>query len=82
MPALDFSGVRWQTSSYSTSNANCVEVAFVTSSYSTDNANCVEVAVGATAVAVRDSKAPDAGTLLLTRHAWFAFTAALRSGEL
>ena len=47
-----------------------------------DTSNCVEVAVGRTAVAVRDSKAPDAGTLLLTPRAWAAFTAALRAGEL
>jgi hypothetical protein len=52
------------------------------SSYSTDKANCVEVAVSADAVAVRDSKAPDAGTLLLTPRAWAAFVAALRAGEL
>ena len=53
-----------------------------TSSYSTDKSNCVEVAVTADAVAVRDSKAPDAGTLLLTPRAWAAFTAALCAGEL
>ena len=82
MATVDLSGARWRTSSYSSDNANCVEVAFVTSSYSTDKANCVEVAVSADAVAVRDSKAPDAGTLLLTPRAWAAFTAAVRSGEL
>ncbi len=65
MPAPVPSGARWQTSSYST-----------------DNANCVEVAVGRSTVAVRDSKAPDAGTLLLTPSAWAAFTTALRTGEL
>jgi hypothetical protein len=51
------------------------------SSFSTDTANCVEVAVCTDAVAVRDSKAPDAGTLLLTPRAWAAFLAALRAGE-
>ncbi len=64
MPALDLSGARWHTSSYSS-----------------DVSNCVEVAVGPAAVAVRDSKAPDAGTLVIPPRAWAAFTAALRTGE-
>jgi hypothetical protein len=81
MTALDLTGARWRKSSHSTDKANCVEVAFVKSSHSTDTSNCVEVAVGPTAVAVRDSKAPDGGTLLLTTRAWAAFTAALRARE-
>jgi hypothetical protein len=49
MPALDLSDARWQKSSRST-----------------DNANCVEVAVTAQAIAVRDSKHPTGGTLIVT----------------
>ena len=52
------------------------------SSRSTDKANCVEVALTGPAVAVRDSKHPTGGTLILTPHAWTAFTTALRNGEL
>jgi hypothetical protein len=51
------------------------------SSRSTDKANCVEVAATGSAVAVRDSKHPTGGTLILTPPAWTAFTTALRNGE-
>lgn len=51
-------------------------------SRSTDNANCVEVAVLDDAVAVRDSKHPTGGTLIVSRHAWAAFTTALRDGRI
>jgi hypothetical protein len=64
MPALDLSDARWQKSSRST-----------------DNANCVEVAVTAQAIAVRDSKHPTGGTLIVTLPTWTAFTTALRDGE-
>jgi hypothetical protein len=47
------------------------------SSRSTANANCVEVVVAAGAVAVRDSKHPTGGTLII----WTAFTTALRASE-
>ncbi len=51
------------------------------SSRSTDQPNCVEVAALGAAVAVRDSKHPTGGTLIVTPHAWSAFTTALRDGE-
>ena len=48
------------------------------SSRSTDKANCVEVAVTTGAVAVRDSKHPTGGTLIVTPPTWTVFTTALR----
>ncbi len=51
------------------------------SSRSTDTSNCVEVAATAQAAAVRDSKHPTGGTLILAPRAWTAFTTALRDGE-
>ena len=50
----------WRKSSYSGTNANCVELGWRKSSYSGSNAQCVELAV---AGAVRDSKNPDGPTL-------------------
>ena len=52
------------------------------SSRSTDQPNCVEVAYTGSAVAVRDSKHPTGGTLIVSAHTWAAFTTALRDGEL
>ncbi len=52
------------------------------SSRSSDKSNCVEVALTGPAVAVRDSKHPTGGALIVTPHAWTAFTTALRDGGL
>jgi hypothetical protein len=52
------------------------------SSRSTNVSNCVEVAVTGQAVAVRDSKHPTGGTLILTHRAWTEFTTALRNDQL
>ena len=52
------------------------------SSRSTDKANCVEVASTSSAVAVRDSKHPTGGTLILTHRAWTEFTTAIRNDQL
>jgi hypothetical protein len=52
------------------------------SSRSSDKSNCVEVALIGSAVAVRDSKHPTGGALIVTPRAWTAFTTALRDGEL
>ncbi len=52
------------------------------SSRSTDTSNCVEVARTGPAVAVRDSKHPTGGALIISPRAWTAFTTALRDGEL
>jgi hypothetical protein len=51
------------------------------SSRSTDQPNCVEVAVTADAVAVRDSKHPTGGTLIVPPPTWTAFTTALSGGQ-
>jgi hypothetical protein len=51
------------------------------SSRSSDKSNCVEVAATDRAVAVRDSKHPTGGTLILTPRAWTAFTTAVRNRE-
>ncbi|MGH3815145.1 MAG: DUF397 domain-containing protein [Pseudonocardiaceae bacterium] len=51
------------------------------SSRSSDVANCVEVAVTADAVAVRDSKHPTGGTLIVPPPTWIAFTTTLRANE-
>ncbi|GAB3479728.1 DUF397 domain-containing protein [Amycolatopsis cihanbeyliensis] len=48
------------------------------SSYSGTESNCVELAVTADRTAIRDSKAPEAGTLLLTSRASAALLSALR----
>lgn len=72
---LRHSFTTWRRSSYSSEAGNCVEVAFSdttwrTSSYSGASSNCVEVAFAEPAVGVRDSKRPDAGTLVLRAASW------------
>ncbi len=52
------------------------------SSRSSDQPNCVEVAITAGAIAVRDSKHPIGGVLIVPPLTWAAFTTALRDGEL
>ncbi|MBU7597627.1 DUF397 domain-containing protein [Streptomyces sp. P38-E01] len=66
MDRIDLTGARWQKSSYSNANQNCVEVA--------------SGIIGA--VPVRDSKRPEGGALILSAAAWFAFTDAVRDGRL
>lgn len=85
---MDLTNAQWRKSSYSGGdgeNGDCVEVAFVPdwrkSSYSGgagSNGNCVEVALTASVVAVRDSKAPDAGALTLSAAAWHTFATQAR----
>ena len=82
MSIVDLTGVAWRKSSYSGNgdNGDCVEVAFVAdrawrkSSYSGNgsNGNCVEVAFLGPAIALRDSKNPAAGALVLPQQAWTA----------
>ncbi len=57
MTEIDLSRAEWRKSSYSGQDGNCVEVA----------RNLPGL------VAVRDSKAPDAGRLLVSPEAWRAF---------
>jgi Domain of unknown function (DUF397) len=53
------------------------------SSYSANGANCVEIASNLPgAVAVRDSKDRDGATLVTSTHAWSAFVAGIKQGEL
>jgi uncharacterized protein DUF397 len=62
----------WQKSSFSGTEANCVEVAFGTwrkSTFSGTEADCVEIAFAPEAVGVRDSK--NSGPVLaVTRDSW------------
>jgi hypothetical protein len=70
----------WRTSSYSGSDANCVEVAaWHTSSYSTNDSNCVEVATAATTVGIRDTKDRAGGHLTIPAPAWVAFLSSAAS---
>jgi len=83
MITADFTAARWRKSSYSSSSANCVEVAFAPaawrkSSYSGNTTDCVEVAVTAPAVGVRDSKHPTAAPLTFTTRTWTTFLKSMR----
>ncbi|GAA3736956.1 hypothetical protein HDA32_005503 [Spinactinospora alkalitolerans] len=76
----------WRKSSYSGTNANCVECAsasWARSSYSgATSSNCVEWASLPSSVALRDSKNPEAGHLSLAAPEWSAFLTAVKRGEL
>jgi Domain of unknown function (DUF397) len=61
----DLSRAAWQTSSYSGNGGNCVQVA----------RNLPGV------VAVRDSKNPDAGTLVFSPAEWKAFLRGIRQRQ-
>ncbi|WP_040780590.1 DUF397 domain-containing protein [Nocardia pneumoniae] len=63
---LDLSAASWFKSSYSSSDKECVEVAFLGSGF----------------VGVRDSKEPTGPALLFTPGEWDAFTTSITSGEL
>lgn len=78
MTAPDFTTAVWRKSSRSSSQANCVEVAWAwnKSSYSSGEANCVEVGVASGTVAVRDTKDRDGGMLAVSPRAWAGFLAA------
>lgn len=60
MAGVDLSAARWRKSSYSGGG---------------NEGNCVEVAHLPTAVALRDSKAPHTGPLVVTPAAWGHFRA-------
>lgn len=62
---VDMSGARWFKSSYSASNGQCVEVAFLDSDM----------------IGVRDSKNPSGPALVFTPGEWAAFTAGVTDGE-
>ncbi|HEX5405454.1 MAG TPA: DUF397 domain-containing protein [Pseudonocardiaceae bacterium] len=62
MSTVDLSGVAWRKSSRSGNG---------------DNGNCVEVGFTETAVAVRDSKSPATGALVLPAAGWAGFLSGL-----
>ncbi len=72
--------LKFQKSSYSAQDVNCVEVAhipahFHKSSYSGASESCVEVAELPCGAAIRDSKHPDAGHLPFLATEWTGFLA-------
>lgn len=80
---VDMSRLVWKKSSRSGqdhTNGNCVEVAFVSaewrkssrSSQDGSNGNCVEVAFDGPVVALRDSKSPERGNLVVPMSGWAA----------
>ncbi len=73
MTAPEPDSIVWHTSSYSTSNGDCVEVGWRTSSYSNGSATCVEVAPAPDRVLVRDSKDTHGPVLTVPTPAWRAF---------
>lgn len=62
---MDLTGAAWRKSSYSSNGGNCVEIAL----------NLPGV------VAVRDSKSPGDGALVVTVAEWSAFLEGVRAGE-
>jgi hypothetical protein len=66
MNEIDFSRARWQKSSHSGQNGNCLEVA----------RNLPGT------VAVRDSKNPDGPALIFTPDEWRAFLSGIRDGQI
>ena len=52
------------------------------SSYSSTNGSCVELATDGENVRLRDSKAPDGGTLTLSADTWRSLLDAAKAGEL
>lgn len=82
--AVDLTQLVWKKSSRSGqdhSNSACVEMAFAQaewrkssrSSQDGSNGACVEVAFRGSAVALRDSKAPGQGALVLPESGWASF---------
>jgi Domain of unknown function (DUF397) len=64
---MDLSNAVWRKSTYSSNNGG----------------NCVEVARNLPGVvAVRDSKDPEGGALIVTPAAWQALVAGIRAGQL
>lgn len=65
MRSLEHGDATWRRSSYSGESGNCVEIA----------------AVGVGRRAVRDSKDPEGGSLVVSDAAWGDFVAAVKRGE-
>jgi hypothetical protein len=77
-------GAAWRTSSHSTSNGDCAEVAawpadtWRKSSHS-NSGGCAEVGQDGAVVVVRDTKDRDGAWLAFDAAAWAAFTERLKS---
>jgi hypothetical protein len=71
----------WRKSSFSATNATCIEVAWKSSFCGTGA--CVEVAHDSDEdeIFVRDSKNPDTPPLRFNRDEWDAFIAGVKAGE-
>ena len=66
-----------------TNTNNLADAAWRTASYSTSGNQCVQVAaLPGGNVAVRDSKNPKTGIHIVSRQAWAAFIAAIKTGEI
>lgn len=66
-----------------TNRPHLADASWRKSSYSANGANCVEIASNLPGVvAVRDSKNRDDATLITSAHAWSAFVAGIKRGEL
>jgi Domain of unknown function (DUF397) len=82
METMDLSRAEWRTSSYSSSNGACVEVAVAwrRSTRSGSNGDCVEVAGHSGAhVLVRDTKNRGGPVLAFRPSAWRRFTGRVTS---
>ncbi len=83
MEKPDLSRAPWRTSSYSSANGECVEVAVAwrTSSYSGTNGECIEVSADAR-VLVRDTKDREGPLLAFRPYVWRRFAAHVKVGLL
>jgi hypothetical protein len=70
----------WRKSTYSGSQANCVEVsnAWRKSSHSGGQAECVEVRNATNLVKIRDTKDRQGPVITVSADAWRRFTAAIK----
>jgi len=75
---------QWRKSTYSTTEATCLEVAegWVKSSRSANQGQCVEASRPVVdTVYVQDSKDPGVNILAFTGDAWTAFVTGVKNGE-